>query len=82
MSNGRILLNPKETMAPREPYKTQSNNNVKEKGYPYIFPSFRASRSFPVLTKSNLHFIFLPIPFKYSYLFYLISLLGFVIILT
>jgi hypothetical protein len=31
----------------------------------------------PILTKSNHHFIFPPIQFRYNCLFYLISLLGF-----
>jgi hypothetical protein len=56
-----------------------SNHNTKEKGYPSIYPSFGPSKSFPFLTKSNPHFIFPPISFKYNYL---MLLLGFVILLT
>jgi hypothetical protein len=69
-------------MAPRAPQNERSNHNAKEKGHPSIYPSFGPSRYFPFLTKSNLHLIFPPIPFKYNYLFYLMSLLGFAILLT
>jgi hypothetical protein len=66
----------------KEHINKRSNHNAKEKGYPSIYPSFGPSRSFPFLTKSNPYFIFPPIPIKYNYLFYLMSLLGFVILLT
>jgi hypothetical protein len=81
-SSGRVFLNPNETMAPRECQNERSNHNSKEKGYPSIYPFSKPSRSFPFFTKSNPHFIFLPISFKYNYLFYSMSLLGFTILFT
>jgi hypothetical protein len=73
-SSGRVSLNPHEAMAPRALQDERSNHNSKEKGYTSIYPSFEPFRSFPLLTKSNPHFIFPPISFKYNYLFYLMSL--------
>jgi hypothetical protein len=58
---GRIFLNPNKTMAPRALQNEISNLNSKEKGYPSIYPSSSPFRSFHFLTKSNPHFIFLPI---------------------
>jgi hypothetical protein len=81
-SSGRFLLNPNETMAPRAPQNERSNHNVKEEGYPSIYPFYVPSRSFPFLTKSNPHFIFPPISFNCNYLFLFCVTLGFVIILT
>jgi hypothetical protein len=81
-SNGRVLLNPNETMAPRALQNERSNHNAKEKGYPSIYPSSEPSRIFPFLTKSKPHFIFPPISFKYNYLFLFNVTLGFVILLT
>jgi hypothetical protein len=73
-SSGRVFIKPNEKMNPRELQDERSNHNSKQKGYPSIYPSSRPSRSPPFLTKSNPHFIFPPISFKYNYLFDLISL--------